>query len=473
MNKLNVKTIRGENYSLDQNEIDQFASELKGELLNSEHTQYNETRAIWNGMIDRRPALIARCADTDDVVRAVRFAKKHNLLVSLRSGGHHVAGQALCENGLVIDMSKMNKVDVDPEARIARVQAGARLADVDQATEKYDLAAPLGVVSATGVTGLTLHGGLGWLTRKHGLSLDNVTSFDVVTADGKLVRASEDENSDLFWALRGGGGNFGAVTSLEFRLHPVSPKVWMLFSIYPLSMSKKGLELVRDSIADAPEEMGLISVFWSGPEEEFIPEEYQGEPVFIFLGCYHGSLEDGEKVIAPFRELGEPIADLSEPVRFADMQKVLDPDYPDGRHYYWKSTYLNQLDDDTIERLIEHARNRPSPLTSLDIWSIGGALNRVDPSQTAFVRRNARYLVGIESNWDDPADDDANIKWARDVYDDMIKNDDAGAYLNFPGFGEEGQNLIERAYGENYKRMRKIKAKYDPDNFFCGFLKIE
>jgi len=473
MSLLEVKTMMGDNSSISQEDIDRFRGTFKGQLIDREHAEYNEIRSIWNGMIDRKPALIARCRDENDVSSAVKFARSHNLLISLRGGGHHVSGQSICDGGMVIDMSAMKKVEVDPESRTAQVQAGATLGDVDNATGEHNLAAPLGVVSATGVAGLTLHGGMGWLSRRHGLSLDNVLSMDVITSEGNKLRVSSDENSDLYWALRGGGGNFGAVTSFEFKLQPVSPKVWMLFSIYPISMAKKGLQFMRNYMPEAPEELGLISVFWSAPDEDFIPAKYRGEPVFIFLGCYHGSLEEGEKAIAPFRDMGEQVVDLSEPARFGDVQSLLDADYPDGRQYYWKSAYLKELSDDTIDRLIDHAKKRPSQLSSLDIWALGGAINRIDPQATAFTRRDARYMVGIEANWENPDDSDANVNWARNIYADMISGQDTGIYMNFPGFGEEGEDLLRKSYGENYSRLKQIKAKYDPDNFFCGFLSIK
>jgi FAD/FMN-containing dehydrogenase len=460
----------GRTINLEQQTIDGFQSKFKGNLLLATDPGYDESRAIWNGMIDKKPCLIAQCRDADDVMAAVNFARDNNLKFSIRGGGHHVAGKSICDDGLVIDLSLMNKVNVNPDKRTATVQGGAKLIDIDTETAKYNLFAPLGAVSDTGVAGLTLHGGYGWQTRKHGLSLDNISSVDIVTADGKLRRASEKENPDLFWAIRGGGGNFGVVTSFEFNLYPVDEKVWLLLTFYPVETARKALQAYREYMPKAPDELSSIALFWNAPAEEFIPENYRGQPVFIIAGCYTGSHDEAEKAIAPFRRIDTPIADVTSQMPFADIQKFLDADYPNGRHYYWKSAYLDELSDEMIDLLIEKAASRPSPLTSVDVWGLGGKASRIDPKSTAFYQRKAPFMISMESNWDNPSDGEKNVDWTRDFYNKVVEKTDIGQYLNFSGFGEEGDELLKKAYGPNYNRLKKIKAKYDPDNFFQGVL---
>jgi hypothetical protein len=472
MDAFSALTLTGEQTTLSPSDIESFGSNLKGELVRSGDTNYDECRAIWNGMIDRRPALIARCKNQDDVIAAVKFARKHDLVTSIRSGGHHVAGKAVCDSGLVIDLSLMNGVEVDSKKRVARVQGGAKLIDLDEATGAYNLAAPVGVVSDTGVAGLTLHGGFGWLSRKYGLAADNLLSADVITADGRHLKASKDENQDLFWALRGGGGNFGVVTSFEFQLHPVESEVWLLMTLYPLSKARECMHYFREHMPNTPEEFSVINVFWSAPPIEAIPEKYHGDPVLVSLGCCLGDPDEGEKIIAPFRQIAEPIADLSARMPFKDIQKVLDEDYPNGRHYYWKSVYINEINDDVIDRLLQHAKKRPSPLSSIDIWGIGGEVSRIKPESTAFYQRNAPYMISMEANWDDPEDSERNVKWTRDIYDEFKNDLDVGLYLNFPGFAEEGEEMLAKTYGPNYQKLKDIKTKYDPDNFFRGFMNL-
>jgi hypothetical protein len=473
MNAVQAMAVSGGEVTLSQQDIEEFGMRMKGELVNASHPHYDEHRSIWNGMINKKPALIARCYGTADVIEAIKFARKHNLYISLRGGGHNVSGNSLCDRGMVIDLSAMNSVYVDQQKSTVRVQAGARLKDVDHETKAYGMVTPLGVVSATGVAGLTLHGGMGWLMRKYGLSLDNLVSVDVVTAEGKALRASLDENPDLFWAIRGGGGNFGVVTSFEFKLYPIGSQVWLLLTLYPFEEGKHGLKFLRDYMPTAPDDLMAISVFWNAPNEEFIPEEYRGKPVFIIAGCYSGPLEKGEKILEPLRSIGNPVADLTSPMPFHQLQKFLDNDYPDGRQYYWKSSYLNELSDDAIDLLYKYAETRPSPFTSVDVWYLGGKMNKIDPSSTAFYHRNWPYMIGIESCWDNPADSEHNVAWSRSLFRDVTSRFDAGIYLNFPGFVEEGEDLLAKTFGPNYQRLKEIKSKYDPDNFFCGALNIK
>jgi hypothetical protein len=451
--------------------VEDLRDRVRGQVITGVDEAYDVARRVWNGMIDKHPALIVRCVGATDVMAAVEFARERNIVLSVRGGGHNVAGKSLCDDGLVVDLSPMRAVHVNPGAPVVRAQSGATLGDIDHEAQVFDLAVPFGLVSQTGVAGLCLHGGVGWLTRQYGLALDNLIAVDIVTADGQLRRASEQENPDLFWAVRGGGGNFGIVTSFEFRAYPVGPRVWFAAPIYPISQAKQVLRSVRRFMEKAPPELGLIATLWNAPGDPRIPQKHQGDPIIAVLACYHGSFETGQEVIRPLGEFGSPIADLSESLRWTQMQSLLDDDYPDGKQYYWKSLYLRELSDDVFDALIAHAATRPSAQTTLDVWFIGGALNRVAPEDTAFVRRDARYLLALESNWTDPRASDKNVAWTRRVFDDMQRFA-RGSYLNFPGFMEDSEKLLQGAYEGNIGRLRAIKAKYDPENLFRGALNI-
>jgi hypothetical protein len=470
MGELTALTLNGQETKITDDAMTDFAAQFRGNLIRPGDTEYDEARKIWNGMIDRKPALIARCSGTADVVAAVKFARRHNLLASTRSGGHNVGGRSICDRGLVIDLSGMRGVTVDPEAGIARAQGGALLGDIDHETHAHGMVTPLGVVTATGAAGLTVHGGFGWLSRRYGLSLDNLVSVEIVTADGEIRTASEKTNDDLFWGVRGNAGDFGVVTRLDYKLHPMKEDVTLLFTFYSVSDAAQILRFLREQQPNSPDELSMIGVFWNAPDEEFIPEEHRGQPVFILAGCYSGPRDNGDEVIKPFREIATPIADISGPIPFIQLQKLLDPDYPNGRLYYWKSIYMNELNDEVIQLLIDSAASRPSPLTSLDVWFIGGAVNRVPADKTAFAQRQAPFMAGIEANWEDPAQSEANIAWARHIFDELRKRDDAGMYLNFPGYEGESDAVVGTTFGPNYDRLRQLKAKYDPDNFFRGFL---
>lgn len=471
MHALTVQTTAERRITLGEDAVEEFAGVFRGELIQPDDPGYDQARRVWNGMIDKHPALIARCAETVDVITAVDFARRNNLLLSVRGGGHNVAGKAVCDGGLVIDLAPMRGVRVDPVNRTVQVQGGATLGDIDRETQPSGLAVPVGVVTATGIAGLTLHGGMGWLTRKYGLTIDNLISVDIVNADGEVRRASETKHPDLFWAVRGGGGNFGIVTSFEFRAHPVGPDVWFSVIIYPASQARRVMRFAREFMRQAPEELMVLATFWMAPEEDFVPPEHRGAPAFIVLACYHGPVEKGEQVVRPLREAAEPMAEQSGPRKFIDVQKFFDADYPNGMFYYWKSLYLDRLDDEVMDVLSAHAARRPSPLTSVDLWFLEGALNRIPPEATAFARRDVHYAVAIESNWTDPAQSDANVAWSREVFDDMQRFA-RGSYLNFPGFVENRDQLLQGAYAGNLQRLREIKARYDPDNLFQGALNI-
>ncbi|MFZ5771846.1 MAG: FAD-binding oxidoreductase [Thermodesulfobacteriota bacterium] len=473
MKAVRINTISGKTADLSAEALASLNAGLRGEIITAEHEQYAAACMVWNGLIAKKPGVLVRCQDVADVIAAVRFAGEHSLRVSVRGGGHNVAGACLADDGFVIDLSAMRSVRVDPQRRVARVAGGARLGDLDQETQVFGLAAPVGVVSATGVAGLTLHGGTGWLLRKHGLAIDNLLAVEVVTADGRLRRADQRQHEDLFWAIRGGGGNFGVVTSFEFQLHPVGPQVWFSVPMYPLDRAPEVMAAFRKIMGESPDELMAIGVYWSAPAVPEVPVQYHGAPVVILLSCYTGPFEQGEKAIAPLRTIGTPIADLSGPMRWLEVQKFLDGDYPDGGMYYWKSIFLDRLDEQVIDTLSRHAAGRPSSLSSIDIWTLGRAMGRVSETATAFYKRDAPYMIGIEANWTAAEDSDANIDWARKLYQDLREYTRGGEYLNFPGFFENRENQLAGAYGANLPRLQAVKATYDPENLFAGAVNIQ
>jgi FAD/FMN-containing dehydrogenase len=457
---------------LEPDVVSSLAESMRGPVLTATDVEYEEARIIWNGSADKRPAVIAQCVGAADVIDAVNFAREHGLLVAVRGGGHNVAGNAVCDGGIVIDLSKMNGVRVDPVARRVRAGGGATLGDVDRETQAFGLAAPLGVVSLTGIAGLTLCGGLGWMRRKHGMACDALVSVDVVTANGQFVTASESENADLFWAVRGGGGNFGVVTSFEYELYPVGPMVTLCAPFYPLEGGLKDgariLKSWRDLIADTPEDFASNLLIWSIPAHPNFPAELHGTPVIITAGVHTGDLEEGERVIQPFRDLGETVLDLSGPAPYVGVQSAFDPLFVKGeRLNYWKSLYLDTLDDQAIDLIVARGNDRPSPWSLIAVWQLGGAIGRVDPGKSAIGERNAPYLVSYDTSWTDPGDDERAVAWTRDAWAELKPFSRGGAYLNFPGQGEEGEALLRASYGDaNYDRLVKTKTKYDPGNLF-------
>jgi FAD/FMN-containing dehydrogenase len=466
MADIHAVTIAGTETEISSRAVDQLASSMRGELIRPGDPGYEPAREIWNGMIDRRPALVARCGGVEDVGAAVNLARDNELLVAVRGGGHGVAGHALCDGGLVIDLSELRAVDVDPEKRTARAGGGCTLADVDRETQRHGLATPLGVVSATGIAGLTLSGGIGWLRRKHGLSCDNLVSAQVVTADGSALTASETENEDLFWAIRGGGGNFGVVTSFEYRMHPVGPDVFVCFVFYPAERGREVLQSCERYLSEAPEDVAPLAFFGRVPAVEEFPPESHGQPYVTLLALYPGDPAEGERILQPLREIADPIADLSGTMPYTEAQAILDEDYPDGWRYYWKSVNVPELSDELIERLARHAAAAPSAHSTIDVWYQGGAMAGVGEDETAFANRSEPYLLGIEGNWEDDAGSDENVAWVRDTFADMRSFSAGGVYLNFPGFLEEGKQLLREGYGKNYDRLAEVKTRYDPANLF-------
>lgn len=444
-------------------------SGLRGDILRPGDDGYDAARQIWNGMFDKKPALIARCSGTADVMHAVNVAREHGLPLAVRGGGHNSAGSGTCDDGLLIDLSRMSAVRVDPRARRAWVQGGATWGDFDREAQIHGLATPGGVVSATGVGGLTLSGGIGWLRGKYGLSLDNVLSVDIVTSNGQLRMASAAENPDLYWAVRGGGGNFGVVTSFEFQVHPIGPEVMFLGVIYRIEDAARVMKAWRDFMASAPDEIGGSLVEFSTiPADPEFPRETWGARVMTLGGVWVGPAEEGERAIEPLRALATPLLDISGRMSYCAVQKIQDAMFPKGAHRaYFKSVYLNGLDDRMIDEIVPRAAHRPSDLTLCSVWFMGGAVARVAGNATAFGDRDMRYMLSVDAVWKDAADDNRNLAWARAFWNDMKHHSNGRAYLNFAGQGEEGEELVRRSYGvNNYDRLRALKTKYDPTNLF-------
>jgi hypothetical protein len=455
--------------ALGEARVRKFDANMRGDLIHPGDSGYDEARAVWNGMIDRYPALIARPVSVEDVVTAVNFARDNNIVLAVRGGGHNVAGHGTVDGGLVIDLSLMKDVLVDPEARTARAGGGATIGDLDRATQQYGLATPMGVVSATGIAGLTLGGGLGWLRNKYGLSADNLISAQVVTADGRIVTASQRENEDLFWGLRGGGGNFGIVTEFEYRLYPVGPEVAFTFVLHDGQGDrlKEAIRFYRDYAATAPDEVSSLAASGIVPlHPEAFPESIHGRPFVLFGAMYAGPPAQGERVMQPLRDFGQPLIDFSGIMPYLEAQQIFDADYPDGMRYYWKSLNLTRLDDEVIDRFVEHARLQPSVFSTTDLWHIGGMMARVNPEESAFNGRQAAFVLNPEANWEDPAGDEANITWVREFIQAMQEFSDGGRYLNFAGFQEEGDDMMRKAFGPQYARLAALKKKYDPTNLF-------
>jgi FAD/FMN-containing dehydrogenase len=457
---------------LDAEAAQGFVEGVRGPVLRPNDQGYDDARAIWNGLIDRRPALIVQCTGAADVVDAVNFAREHDLLLSVKGGGHNVAGNAVNDDGLVIDLSRMRGVDVDPSARTVRAQGGATWGDTDRETQLFGLAVPGGVVSTTGIAGLTLHGGVGHLRRKHGLSIDSLLSVDIVTADGRLRRASATENEDLFWAVRGAGSNFGVVTSFEFQAHPVGPTLLVGAVFYPLEDARSLLPAWRDYMASAPEELSSLALLWSVPAAEPFPPEHHGRDVLIVAAAYAGAVDDGEPVVQPLRELAEPVMDLSGPWPWVGLQSGFDAFFPKGQLHYWKSRSFGALSEEAIDEIADFAARRPTPLTDIVIWHHGGAMSRIGETDTAYAGRDAAFHVTGEVNWTDPSQSDEAIAWGRQFWDAMGRHSTGGIYLNFPGLGEEKEALVRAGYGGNYDRLAALKATHDPTNLFRMNLNI-
>jgi FAD/FMN-containing dehydrogenase len=449
---------------LDVAALDELAGTIKGELIRPDDEGYEAARTVWNGTVDRRPAVIARCTGVADVMAVVALARSTQLPLAVRCGGHSAPGYGTCDDGIVLDLSPMKGIRVDSERRTVRAEGGVTWGDLDRETQVFGLATTGGIVSTTGTAGLTLGGGLGWLMRKRGLTCDNLISADVVTADGRLLTASAEEHPDLFWALRGGGGNFGVVTSMEFRLHPVGPEVYAGMIIFTADRATEMLRRFRDWAPDTPEELGLAVALTTAPAAPFVPEELQGEPVVGLAACYAGTAEEGERALAPMREL-QPAVDLIGPMPYTAVQSMFNASYPHGTLSYWKSGFVRAVDDDLIGSLVGSMATRPGPEAEIFLEFMDGAPRRVGADETAFGARSAPVNVLFLANWSDPSDADAHIEWARRAYEAIAPQRTGDVYLNY--LGEEGDERIRAAYGEDhYTRLGSVKATYDPDNLF-------
>lgn len=463
MRDLAMTTLGGPSVSVDPESVQALRSALRGRLLTARDPGYDEERSIWNAMIDRRPGLIARCAGASDVVRAVNFAKERNLLVSIRGVGHNIAGNAVCDGGLMISLTGMKSVRVDLRARTARVEPGVTLGELDHETQAFGLATPVGINSTTGIAGLTLGGGFGWLSRKYGLTIDNLLSADVVTAEGDLVTASENEHSDLFWGIRGGGGNFGIVTSFQFRLHPVGPQVLAGLIVHPFAAAGEVLRRWRDLTAQAPDELAVWAVMRKAPPLPFLPEHVHGTEVVVLAALYAGDLKAGERALAPLRAIGKPIADMIGPQPYLGFQQAFDPLLAPGARNYWKSHDFRELSDDALDAIAGFVETLPSPHCEVFLGHLGGAVGRVGPDATAYRHRDAEYVMNVHGRWEKPSEDDRCIAWCRELFEAATPYATGGVYVNFM---TEDESRVEAAYGDSYERLVELKNKYDPTNLF-------
>lgn len=444
--------------------IDEFRAHFAGEVLTPDDANYDEIRQIWNAMIDRRPALIARCRSADDVRRAVDFTREHDLIASVRGGGHNIAGNAVCDDGLLIDLSLMKQVRIDPVARRASVEPGCTLADFDAAAQEHGLATPLGINSTTGVAGLTLGGGFGWLSRKYGMTVDNLLGADVVTADSRQVHASEAENADLFWGLRGGGGNFGIVTRFEFQLHPVGPEVLSGLIVFPFEQAGAVIRQFADFTQAMPEELNVWMVTRQAPPLPFLPVEVHGTPIVVLALCYVGDPDTGARLIEPLRGFGTVLGEHVGVQPYIAWQQAFDPLLAPGARNYWKSHNFTHLEGGAIEAIIDYAERLPSPHCEIFVGTIGGQTTRPSPEAMAYSSRDANYVLNVHARWETPAEDEQCIGWAREFFVRTQPFASGGAYINF--LTEEEADRIEFAYGATFQRLVELKTRYDPTNLF-------
>lgn len=444
--------------------IEKFRSGMRGDVMMPDDPGYEEARTIWNATIDRRPAVIARCAGVADVIASVALARDTKVPVSVRGGGHNIAGNAVCDDGFMIDLSRMTSVRIDPAARRAFVEPGATLADFDHEAQAFGLATPLGINSTTGVAGLTLGGGFGWLTRKYGLTVDNLVSAEVITAEGKRVRASANENPDLFWAVRGGGGNFGIVTLFEFQLHPVGPELLSGLIVFPFSEARAVLTRYRELTETAPEELTVWTVLRKAPPLPFLPADVHGKEVVLFPFLYVGDADAGLRAIAPLREAARPCGEHMGPQPYTAWQKAFDPLLTPGARNYWKSHNFVTLSDGVLDKAMEYAARLPSPHCEIFFAHIGGRGSRVPGDATAYAHRDANYVLNVHGRWETRDGDEACISWAREFFAETAPFATGGVYVNFLTQEETGR--IQAAYGQNYRRLAEVKKKYDPDNLF-------
>jgi FAD/FMN-containing dehydrogenase len=465
MNTLKITTLTGGRVPLDAAALEQFRAKFRGAVLTAGDDGYESARQVWNAMIDRRPAMIARCAGVADVIQAVNLARERHLLVSVRGGGHNVAGNAVNEGGLVIDLSPMKSVRVDPRRRTARVEPGCLFGELDRGTQAFGLAVPGGIVSTTGVAGLTLGGGMGWLSRKYGLTIDNLISAEVVTAAGELVTASDTENADLFWGIRGGGGNFGVVTSFEFRLHEVGPGIYSGLIVQPLDDAERCLLFYREFVAQAPDELTVWVVLRKAPPLPFLPAHVVGEMVLVFAFAYLGEAAEGKRLIRPLRRFGRPHGEAVGMHPFVAWQSLFDAFGSAGARNYWKSHYLSGMSDRAIATILAYAAELPSPQSEVFIAHLQGATSHIPMNATAYAHRGAPFAINIHGRWGVARDDAPVMMWTRQFFRAMQHDSTGGVYVNF--MTEEGEDRVRAAYHpEIWERLARLKRQYDPINLF-------
>ena len=469
---MKAKTLDGGEIELQQAALDGLKASLKGPVLAPDEAGYDDSRTVWNAMIDRKPALIVRCLGTADVIACVNFAREHRLLLCIKGGGHNIGGLATADGALMLDQSLMRGVWVDPQRKIARAQAGCLLGDVDRETQVHGLAAVLGFVSMTGIAGLTLGGGFGYLTRRWGWTSDNVVGMDVVTADGRSVRATAEENPDLFWGLRGGGGNFGVVTGIDYLLYPVGPEVVGGVVAWPASEAPEVLKLYRTLAEKAPPELTLVSFMRPAPPAPWLPKEMHGKPIVAILACHSGNPEEGEKAVAAVKSFGSPIGDVLVRRPYLQLQSLLDGTQPKGRRYYWKSEYLARIDPELCEKVMANAAKIRSPHSAVILFQLGGALNRLEEEHSPVGNRDARYVLNIAGSWERADDDAGNIAWAREAWNDLKGFSTGGTYINFLT-QDDGAERVRAALGKSLSRLAEVKARWDPENFFRANRNIE
>lgn len=469
MVEIKAKTVEGQLVSVNASSLETLRSNIHGELLTPQDSEYETARLIWNEMIDKKPALIIQCSGTADVIKAVHFAKEHNLLISVRGAGHNIAGRSLENQVLLIDLSKLRYVHVDPEEESVTVSPGATLADVDQETQIYGLALPVGINSTTGVAGLTLGGGFGWLSRKYGMTIDSLISAEMITVNGDRIVCSRDKHPDLFWAIRGGGGNFGIVTSFKFKLHKVGPTVIAGPVVFDIKEAKEVLHRYREFCKNAPDEATVWAVIRHCPPFPFVDPAYKGKAVLILVGVYIGSMEEGKKILSKLKELGKPVGEAIAPQSFASFQKAFDPLLSPRARNYWKTNNFKNLDDKLIDILLEYASKLPSMYSELFFAQMGGATNRISKEAMAYPHRAVEFIMNVHTRWENKSDDERCVSWARKFFEATKPFATGGVYVNFVS---EGDDNLEGAYSANIQKLALIKAKYDPKNILRSNLNI-
>lgn len=444
--------------------IDKLKQNLEGDVILPEDPRYDETRKIWNAMIDRNPAVIVQCTGANDVSHSIWYARQNGLEISIRGAGHNIAGNAVCDNGVMIDLSKMKAVRVDAEKKRAYVQPGATLGDFDKAVQAHGLATPVGINSTTGIAGLTLGGGFGWLTRKYGMTIDNLVSADIVTAEGELIHTSEHENSDLFWAIRGGGGNFGVVTQFEFALYPVGPEILGGLLVFPMEQAAQVIKNYREFVKSSPEELNIWIILRKAPPLPFLPEEVHGKEVVVLAIFYAGDIAEGEKLISSLRGFGDAYGEHIGVQPYVEWQQAFDPLLTPGARNYWKSHNFTEISDGMVDTIIKYAGKLPTSQCEIFVGHLEGAFNRIEANSTAYGYRDTKFVLNLHGRWDEASEDEAGISWARELFKALTPYASAGVYVNF--MTEEENDRVPSAYGPNYERLLQVKRKYDPENIF-------